>query len=389
MSRTAMDDADYSRREAKAVEALKEAIPSGYRSAALPASRGMFVELYSTPLFPEHYLAAGIDGAGTKVIVAQLMQRYDTIGIDLVAMNANDLAAHPCNGHAAPFLFMDYLAIQGDAEEQEISRDIMRGVISGLGLCDASDVLRMPFRITVGKGETASMDEVIAGPVHGYGFDIAGAMIGFIQKDKTCLHTPTSGDTIIALRSSGPHCSGYTELRTRLLTSDVEYRPEFRKRYTGRFTIDDAIPGSTTTIGEALLEPTLIYTKAAAAIARDLYAMERDGFTGINSTGYGLHNFSRVGHDVEYWITDPMMEQDIFRLVQEESGFGDREMYRKFNMGMGFFVVAERAHADTIVKTARSFGYDAQQVGAVRKGSGAPRTVLKKRGREIVFRGYG
>src|SRR3990167_2001299 len=104
---------------------------------------------------------------------------YDTVGIDCVAMSANDLATL---GKVSPFLFMDYLACQIKIEEKCITGEIIKGIVKGLEQCDASSILRNSIRMNFGKGETASVDEKLSGIREGYGFDLAGGMIGFVPK---------------------------------------------------------------------------------------------------------------------------------------------------------------------------------------------------------------
>ena len=181
----------------------------------------MFAELYeNNEVFPKHYIATAIDGVGTKIIIAEAMRKFDTIGIDCVAMSANDLATL---GAVSPFLFMDYLACQNKVQQEKITGEIIKGVVRGLKQCNASNILRNSIRINFGKGETASVDELIDS-ADGYGFDIAGCMIGFIRKEKMKKQKVKIGDRIIALGSSGFHSNGYTDLRLNLLKGDFEQR---------------------------------------------------------------------------------------------------------------------------------------------------------------------
>lgn len=365
-------NANYQSRESKAVDAIKKAIPSSMKGDMLRQSKGMFAELYeNNEVFPKHYAATAIDGVGTKIIIAEAMHKFDTIGIDCVAMSANDLATL---GAVSPFLFMDYLACQTKIQEEKISGGIVKGIVKGLRQCDASKILRNSIRINFGKGETASVDELISS-TSGYGFDIAGCMIGFIEKQKAKKQSVKPGQKIIALRSSGPHSNGYTDLRLNLLKGDFETRAEFKKRYKGRFSLDDKFDGST--IGKRLLEPTKIYIEAMAKISKNFDAV------GINNTGYGLKNFNRIKANAEFRINMPLKPQPIFELMQKESKFSDGQMYRTFNMGMGFFVICDKENAGDILNIAK----DAEVVGEVRK-SGRTITVLEKNNKKIVFEGY-
>ena len=358
--------------ESKAVDEIKKNIPSSLKQDILQQSKGMFAELYeNNEVFPKHYIATAIDGVGTKIIIAEAMHKFDTIGADCVAMNANDLATL---GSVSPFLFMDYLACQSKIEEQKITGEIIKGIVKGLQQCNSSNILRNSIRINFGKGETASVDELISSAT-GYGFDIAGSMIGFIEKSKFKKQKVSVGDKIIALKSSGPHSNGYTDLRFNLLNGDFEKRSEFKKKYRGRFSLGDKFDGST--IGKILLEPTKIYIETMAKISKNFDVV------GINNTGYGLKNLNRVKGNFEFRINKPLKPQSIFDLMQKVSKFSDKEMYGTFNMSMGFFVVCRKGNVEDILQIAK----DADVVGDVRK-SNKTVTVLEKNNKKIVFEEY-
>ena len=363
----------YQKRESKAVDAIKRAIPSSLKSNILSQSKGMFAELFeNNEVFPKHYIASAIDSVGTKVILAEAMERYETIGIDCVAVSANDLATL---GAVNPFLFMDCIFCQSQVQEKQITGDIVKGMSSGLEQCNASNILKNSIRINFGKGETASVDELLSSPKQGHGFEIVGAMIGFIEKSKFQKQKIKPGQKIIALGSSGPHSNGYTDLRHYLLKGDFETRAEIKKLYKGRFSLDDKFENST--IGKTLLEPTKIYIETMAKISKNFDVV------GINNTGYGLKNFNRIKEKVEFRINNPLKPQAIFELMQKESRFSDEQMYKTFNMGMGFFVIYDKENADDILDIAK----DADIVGEIRK-SNKTITVLEKNNKKIVFEGY-
>jgi phosphoribosylformylglycinamidine cyclo-ligase len=367
-----MDD-DYQNREAKAVDAIKKAIPPSLKRDMLPQSKGMFAEIFeNNEVFPEHYIASAIDGVGTKVIVAEAMGIYDTVGIDCVAMSANDLATL---GAVSPFLFMDCISCQKQIEEKAITGQIVRGISRGLEQCDASNILKNSIRINFGKGETASVDELICSTKPGYGFELEGSMIGFIKKEKIKNQKISVGDKIIAFPSSGAHSNGYTDLRHYLLNGDFETRQEFKKLYKGKYSLNDKFDGST--IGKILLEPTRIYVQAMAKISKDFDVI------GVNNTGYGLKNFNRAKGNFSFSINNPLKPQQIFELMQKESKFSDKKMYETFNMGMGFFVICKKDNADKILQLAK----DASIVGEV-IGSSSTKTILEKENKKIVFEGY-
>ncbi|MDP7179854.1 MAG: AIR synthase-related protein [Candidatus Woesearchaeota archaeon] len=366
-----MTNPDYQKRESVAVSEIKKAIPKKLKADMIPESNGLFTELYQNKVFPNHYLACAIDGVGTKLLLADALEIYNTVGIDLVAMSANDLITLP---GTTPFLFLNYLAIQEKISSK--SGEILKGIVKGLEQCEAGDILNNNININLGKGETASVDELISSFKPGFGFDLAGAMIGFIEKSKLNIKV-NEGDKIIALKSSGPHSNGYTDLRLNLLKGDFETRPEFKKNYKGKFKLDD--PFENSTIGKTLLEPTKIYVKTISQIAKKF------NIVGINNTGYGLKNLNRLKGNFEFLIDNPIPPQQIFNLVQEESNFTDEQMYKKFNMGMGFFIIANPEDSEEILKIAKQ---DSPQiVGEVRK-SNKLKTTLVKDNKNIVFEGY-
>jgi phosphoribosylformylglycinamidine cyclo-ligase len=311
-------------------------------------------------------MASAIDGVGTKLLLAEAMQVYDTVGIDLVAMSANDLATF---GKMSPFLFIDYLAVENKIQEEDITGDIIKGIVKGLEQCDASNILRNSIKVNFGKGETASVDELMSGIRPGYGFDLAGGMIGFVPK-KGFGFTVKPGQKIIALKSSGLHSNGYTDARLKLLKGNFENRKEFKKRYEGKYSLDDDFNGST--IGKKLLEPTKIYVKEMAKISKKFNVI------GINNTGYGLKNLNRLNGKFEFVIDNPIKPLPIFDLIQKEAKFSDEEMYRKFNMGMGFFIIAEKEDADDVLELV-----EGKIVGEVKKAA-KTRVILK----ELSFEGY-
>ena len=170
---------------------------------------------------------------------------------------------------------------------------------------------------------------------------------------------------------------------------DYEPRPEFRRRYTGRYELGDKVPGTETTIGEALLEPTLIYRRPLAAIADKMYNDHLTGFVGVHITGYGIKNINRVGEGVEYWIDNPLKQHPIFDLVQQEARYSEEDMERRFNRGMGFAVIINKFFADFVIRKASEYGFEAKYVGEVRTSNDpVPRVVVSRRGKEISFRGY-
>lgn len=364
-------DPDYQKRESFAVDAIKRHIPDSLKQNMLKECKGLFAEVYETQVIPSHYCVCTADGVGTKLLLAEAMGIYDTVGIDLVAMNSNDMATL---GPVSPFLFLNYIAAQSMIEEKGITGDIIKGIVKGLEECDTSSIINKTIKINLGKGETASVDEMLSGLKSGYGFDIAAAMIGFIEKKRLKLNVK-EGDKIIGFKSSGCHSNGFTDIRLTLLDGGFETRPEFKKRYKGNHKLDDKFGKST--IGQELLTPTRIYNKIIAKISRDI------DIVGINNTGYGLKNFNRIKGNFEFEIIDSINPLPIFELLQQESRYTNKEMYQKFNMGTGFFIVVDKDDAEEVLKIAK----EGQVIGKVKKSEKKFTSLLIK-DEKIVFEGY-
>ena len=155
----------------------------------------------------------------------------------------------------------------------------------------------------------------------------------------------------------------------------IKTRPEYKKKYKGKFKVDDKFDGST--VGKRLLEPTKIYVQTMAKISKSFDAV------GFSNTGYGLKNLNRAKEKVEFRINNPLKPRPIFELMQKESGFTDKQMHSTFNMGMGFFVVCDKENAEDILQIAK----DADIVGEVKKST-KTMTILEKNNKKIVFEGY-
>lgn len=240
----------------------------------------------------DRYLALATDGVGTKLLVAEALDDYSTIGIDCIAMNANDLVA----AGVEPVAFVDYLAVE--RPDEAVTEQVGEGLSAGAERASLALV----------GGETAVMPEVISG------LDLAGTCAGLAPKDAVFEGQAQPGDTLVGWRSSGIHSNGLTlarEAATRAGGYDDEYPFE-----------------GYDTVGEALLEPTRIYTDL-------LEPMRAAGVRGAaHVTGGGWSNLDRLGTN-RYVIDDPCPAQSVFEFVQG-AGVTDEEMYRTFNMGTGF-----------------------------------------------------
>ena len=259
--------------------------------------------------FGEYALALTTDGVGSKVIIANEMNRWNTIGIDCIAMNVNDLLAMGIE----PLAFVDYIAIS------EPNNEIMGQI--GEGLAKGAEISRM----TIVGGETATLPDVIKG------FDLAGTCLGMVKKDEIITGERIKpGDAVVGLPSSGIHSNGYSLVRKIIDDSGYLYSNPF--------------PYNTdSTIGDELLIPTRIYMEVLDAVN----SFDIHGLAHITGSGLmKLHRVTKYGFD----ISDPLPPQPIFTFLQEEGGVEDLEMYKTFNMGMGFVVVLSHDEADEAAK---------------------------------------
>ena len=258
-------------------------------------------------------LAMCTDGVGSKLLLAEEMDSIHTVGIDCVAMNTNDLI---CVG-AEPLRFVDYVAL--DKPDEELMAKIGKGLAEG---CKQSNC-------TLSGGETAILPELV------HGFDIAGTSVGYVKQDEIIDGTRISdGDTLIGLKSSGPHSNGYTLIR-KLFDGDKE-------------------------LGKKLVEPTRIYVKEVMSLIKQVNV---HGIAHI--TGGGLDNISRINDNFQYVIDNPLPVPSVFDWLQEKGNIEDKEMYRTFNMGMGMVIIVNKDDAE---KSVSILGEHAQVIGSVRNG---------------------
>jgi len=253
-------------------------------------------------------IALSADGVGTKVLIAQMMGRYDTVGIDCIAMNVNDLL---CVG-ARPVSMLNYLALQ-ETDESMLTQ-IARGLHEGARQAG----------IAIPGGETAQVRDLIKGCREGAGFDIAGMAVGVVGLDRIMTGTGINpGDLVFGLGSSGIHSNGLSLARKVLLEK------------TG-WKIDREVAELGKTIGEELLTPTIIYVPVILEIMEKVAGVK--AFAHI--TGDGLLNLLRVESQVSFVIDHLPDPSPIFRLIQEKGGISHREMFQVFNMGIGFCIVS-------------------------------------------------
>ncbi len=279
-------------------------------------------------------LAVSTDGVGTKLLVAELMEKYDTIGIDCVAMNVNDIL---CVG-ARPLTMLDYIAVE------RLDAQVLGAVADGL-LSGAEEA-----RISIAGGELAQVREMVRGVRPGSGFDIVGTAIGIVNLDRIILGDELrDGDIVIGLESSGIHSNGLTLARKALLEQ-------------GGYRLEQHVDDLGRSLGVELLEPTRIYVRPVLALLEAVKEVKALA----HITGDGLLNLLRGRSPVSFEIDQPPDPPQIFRLIQRAGNVEDREMYRVFNMGVGFVVVVGPQESDTALRILQDAGApDARVIGRV------------------------
>lgn len=283
----------------------------------------------------EPVLISATDGVGTKLSIAQTLGVHDTVGIDLVAMVADDIV---CAG-AEPLFLLDYVAC--GRNEPQRTADIVGGIARGCALAGMALL----------GGETAEHP----GVMHPDEYDLAAFGVGVV--DREAMLGPEQvrdGDVVIGLRSSGLHSNGFSLVRRLILDKDL--------------SLDVEVPGAGTSLGPALLEPCRIHARAvlAAIAAGDVHAAAHITGGGIAGNivralpeGLGAHI------DIRAWERHP-----IFSFLQETGDIAEDEMRRVFNLGLGMALVVAPDAADAVLEAAQGMGETAMVVGEVRAGNG-------------------
>jgi phosphoribosylformylglycinamidine cyclo-ligase len=282
-------------------------------------------------------LALATDGVGSKLIVAEQTGRYDTVGIDCVAMNVNDVV---CVG-AEPIALLDYLAVE--QADPEVMRQIAVGLKRGAELAG----------VEIPGGEVAVLPELIRGHPSPHGFDLTAACVGTVPLDAIVTGADCHpGDALIGVPSSGLHSNGYSLARAALGGLAHDDRPEI-------------LGGAS--VADALLEPTTIYVRAALELLRS--GLRVHGLAHI--TGGGLLNLTRLNAAVGFEVTDPLPVPPVFELVRELGRVADAEMWEVFNMGCGFCAVVPEATADAATSLLAAHHPGARRIGTVTDRAGA------------------
>ncbi|MBW8000628.1 MAG: phosphoribosylformylglycinamidine cyclo-ligase [Planctomycetes bacterium] len=311
---------------------------------------GMFRLDYDEKLFKRNYknpvLVACTDGVGSKVQLAGQMKKFDTVGIDLVAMSVNDMLVQG----AEPLFFLDYLAV--NKLEPAVIAEMVKGVAAGCKLANCALI----------GGETAEMPDTYRKG----DFDMAGFAVGVVERKKIVDgSTIGKGDVILGLGSSGVHSNGYTLARNIC----------FKKCSLKVTDAPDELDG--VTIGDTLLEPTRIYVKPVIKLLSK-YKVKRVVHGMSHITGGGLvDNIPRVlPKDCDAVIKKTSWPRHkIFDFLQSKGPVEEHEMYRTFNMGIGFVLIVAEDFAASIKRKLTKYGEKVYKLGRITSGTG--RVVLK------------
>ncbi len=298
---------------------------------------------YNTRLFARNYsrpvLVASTDGVGSKLKVAMLAGKHDTVGIDLVAMSVNDCL---CTG-GEPLMFLDYLAMPKD--DPALTRDLVKGISDGCLEADCALV----------GGETAILPDFYRPG----DYDMAGFCVGVVEKDHIVNGKAIRpGDVVLGLSSSGLHSNGYSLVR----------KIVFER---AGLTVNDFVPELGRSVGEELLEPTRIYARPLKNVLSH-YPVKRRVVRGLaHVTGEGLEgNVPRVlppGCRV-YLRTGSWPVPAVFGWLQRLGGVPEAEMYRVFNMGIGFVAIVSEYFADSVIRQLEDDRVPTRVIGEVRAG---------------------
>jgi phosphoribosylformylglycinamidine cyclo-ligase len=307
---------------------------------------GGFGALFELPLgrYRRPVLISGTDGVGTKLLLARQLNRHDTIGIDLVAMCANDILVHG----AEPLFFLDYYA--SGKLEIEAAAKVIAGIAEG---CQQAGAALM-------GGETAEMPGMYAAG----DYDLAGFCVGLVEKEHILDGTKIkAGDLLIGLASSGPHANGYSLIRKLVAERNVSL----------------AQPFGETTLGDALLTPTRIYVKALLPLLPG--HADNSGIHALaHITGGGLtENVPRVLPEGCEAVINPRAwpRPEIFAWLKAQGRIQEQEILRTFNCGIGMVAIVAAHAQEVIIDHCRRFGIEACTIGSVAMTSAEPRVVYK------------
>ena len=322
---------------------------------------GRVVKLPFGNIFPFHdlYLDFVIEEIGTKVFIAQLAGKYDTIAIDGIAMAVNDVI----RSGARPLAIADNIHEQ--VSDPALIREWMKGIVKGA--VDAECV--------VPSGEIGDVGELIKGIVEGKGFDMVFASIGEVAKEKVISGRGIKpGDVIVGMRSSGVHSNGISLVRRVLF-----------KQWGGKYEPDAVPDGLDASVVMEVLKPTRIYVKPLLEIAEEVTVKAAVHITGDAYLKFG--NLARFSRRIGF-VFDNFRPQPIFDLIQRTAkelggGIPDEEMFKTFNMGWGFAVIVDKAYAEGTVDVLEKAGVQSERIGQV---TGQVGVKIVHKGKKIVLK---
>ena len=286
----------------------------------------------------EPVLVSGTDGVGTKLRIAMLLDKHDTIGIDCVAMCVNDVI---CAG-AKPLVFLDYIACGKNIPEK--IAEIVKGVSEGCVQADCSLV----------GGETAEHPGMM--PEDEY--DLAGFTVGVVDKEKILSNeTMQAGDVILALPSTGVHSNGFSLVRK---IFDIDNDPDVLH------TTPAELGGKT--LGDALLAPTKIYVKPVLKVLEEV---DVKGISHITGGGF----YENIPRSLKKGCCASIKKEDVripalFHLMQKVGGISEHDMFNTFNMGVGMVLTVAPEDADKAIAILKAHGEDAYRLGTIVEGDG-------------------
>jgi phosphoribosylformylglycinamidine cyclo-ligase len=279
-------------------------------------------------------LAISTDSVGTKVLVAQMAGRHDTVGIDLVAMNANDVV---CCG-ANPVALVDYIGV--NVVDAAVMEEIAKGLAEGARRAE----------ISIPGGEIAQVRELVKGHGDGPHYDLIGTCVGVVNAHRVIDGSGVEpGDAIVGISATGLHSNGFSLARKILF--------EVMKK-----GIHDELPDCGRSVADELLAPTGMYVKEAKALTRSGVPPKAL----FNITGGGFTNLLRVSAEGVGMRIDALPEPlPIFSLLQEAGGIGPAEMHQVFNMGIGFAAIVPQRRVSDVERAARANDKQAWVIGRV------------------------
>ncbi|MFZ4575326.1 MAG: phosphoribosylformylglycinamidine cyclo-ligase [Phycisphaerales bacterium] len=329
--------------------------PGGFAGLfRLDFKKGLFSRNYKDPV-----LVACADGVGTKVKLATELGVFDTVGIDLVAMNVNDLIVQG----AEPLFFLDYIAVP--EVDTTLLNQLVKGIADG---CTKSGCALL-------GGETANMPDVYRKG----DFDLAGFCVGVVELSR--IKSPTrvrAGDVVLGLASDGIHSNGYTLVRSVVKEARLDLGatyPELNVPAKGARRSRKKNGSAARTLGEVLLTPTRLYADPIVRLQRQ-YKVKNviSGMAHITGSGIGGNLCRALPPDLDAVVDLTSWERPpIFSFLQKHGGISDEEMYRVFNLGIGYCVIVRPKFAESIAERLTKLGERVFRIGEIAKGKGEVR----------------